>query len=391
MNDQTRKLRNCLWLSELKRQTGLRSADINRIMKLAGNLDELVSAIPSSLTEAVGGPPEKISRLATFLKSHRELDQLDARAQAAADQGIEALLFIDDDFPSRLKEIGSCPQVLYYRSEKYAEVMKSSCFVTVIGTRTPTAYGRIVAKKIAGDLAGQRIVIVSGLARGIDTVTHQAALEAGGLTIAVIGNGPDLAYPAENSRLMEEIAKRGLVISEHPPGTAPRKEFFPARNRIMSGLADAIAVIEASADSGTMITAGFAGDQGRDVYAVPGNILSPFSQGCNQLIREGAEVLTGAEDILNRLPAGQFQTRMECSIKRNCESSEAETTAGSEAADQLIIHILTGHSMTMAEISELAGLSLQDTAVQLTGMEVSGLLHCERGRYSLTRASLCCI
>lgn len=387
MNEQIRKLRNCLWLTELNRVAGLAPGTIRELLKIWPDLDSIAGLSARQLSEAVQGPPDKINRLRSKLRDKNWLERLDNQAREAAAKGIFATFSGDEDFPSRLKEISSCPIALYYRGENFAEIMKAVFFVTVIGTRSPTAYGRMVTEQITTDLVRKNVVIVSGLARGIDAVAHRSALKANGQTIAVLGNGPDIPYPPEHKDLMQEIAASGLIISEHPPGTPPRKQHFPARNRILSGLADAVAVIEASVNSGTMITAGFAGDQGRDVFAVPGSILSPFSQGCNRLIRDGAEVLESADDILWRLPLGWLQTRLENSIRREYQEIE-DQEAPDKDCRSLLLHTLTGNPLTLAEISRQTAMTLSEAAILMTSLEIEGLLKCERGRYSLTRRAL---
>jgi DNA processing protein len=390
MDEKIRKIRNCLWLTALNRQIGLTSGTIGQLLRIWPDLDKLIEVSPKSLAENVAGPPDKIKRLLSSLKDKRWLELLADQAVGASRQGIRTALISDDDFPARLKQISGCPLVLYYRGERYAEIMSSGYFVTMIGTRTPTAYGRIVAEKITADLVRSQVVIVSGLARGVDATAHRAALKSGGMTIAVVGSGPDLPYPSENAELMDQIAAAGLIISEHPPGTPPRKQHFPARNRILSGLSDAVAVIEASRDSGTMITAGFAGDQGRDIFAVPGSILSPFSQGCNHLIREGAEVLESAADLLWRLPFGQVQTSLEQAIRRDSLPSKPDLGKINQQQSQ-IIRALSGHPLTLAEIAGQAAITLSETAIIMTGLEIENYIQCEKGRYSLTRKALSCI
>lgn len=170
--------------------------------------------------------------------------------------------------------------------------------IALVGSRAPTAAGRRLAGGMARDLVAAGYVITSGLARGIDAAAHQAALDAGGGTIAVLGTGLDICYPAQNQALHERIARHGLLVSEFPPGTGPRPHHFPRRNRIISGLSRGVAVIEAAASSGSLITARYAAEQGRDVFAVPGSPLNPLAAGCNELIRHGAVLARGAADIL---------------------------------------------------------------------------------------------
>ena len=384
-NDQ-HNLRDCLWLCGLYRQAGLAPADVRGLMNRFGSIDNMMTASPDSVAEAIIGPPDKVSRLRTFLKNARIANQSAELAGAMTHKGIRALSCKDPDFPRQLLEIAGCPPVLFYRGQNFAEMMSSQYKVTIIGTRTPTPYGRAVTRRIAGELAEQGVLIISGMARGIDAEAHQAALRAKGRTIAVLGCGPDYPYPAEHAGLMDQIADNGLIVSEYPPGVPPRRQHFPARNRILSGLADAVAVIEASHDSGSMITAGFAAEQGKDVFAVPGSILSPFSQGCNQLIKDGAEVLTSAADLLWRLPVGLIQTRIEQAARAIGREDEAD----SATMEETLIHALTGHDMTLAELSECIGFSFPGTASCLTRMEISGRVCCEKGRYALTSSALCC-
>ena len=388
MDQQIRKISECLWLSELNQKAGIPASLIWKMLKKWQGVEQMRADNPKNLQDFVVGPPERINRMKAFLHNRRDPSCFEEPAAAAWQNGIRAVNLLDDEYPSRLKQISGSPLVLYYRGERYAEIMDSTYFVTLIGTRSPTAYGRIVAARIASDIARRKVVVISGLARGIDTLAHRAALDAGGMTIAVVGNGPDLTYPPENKEIMNEIALRGLIISEHPPGTPPLRQFFPARNRILSGLADAVAVIEASRKSGTMITASFAGDQGKDVFAVPGSILSPFSSGCNQLIREGAEVLTEASDILWRLPIGHFLANLDEAVRQVTDTNPQGQEDAQNTGSGLILHALKGCALTMDELASKVDLLLPETAAALTRLEMCGLIHCERGRYSLTRTAL---
>jgi len=391
MNQTIDQMSQCLWLSEMNRKGGVSMTDLRKLVREYGTLTKIRAESKQVLIERLGKKPERANQLIAFF-SNKTLDSnLSLQAEKAIANGIRAVSVMDDTYPERLRTIGSSPLVLYYRGENYEKIFSSAFFATIIGTRSPTAYGRIVTEQICSDLARQSVVIISGMARGIDSIAHESALAAGGLTIAVVGNGPDIVYPPENKDLMSKIADQGLIISEHPPGTMPLKNYFPARNRILSGLSDAVAVTEASTQSGTMITASFAGDQGKDIFAVPGSILSPFSSGCNQLIREGAEVLTSARDILWRLPAGQFQTWLEQTIRRQREQDQAMPDSSQPSLSSLIIHALTGHAMTLDELACQLEVELQEVAVMVSGLEIGGLLQVERGRYSLTRKALCSI
>jgi DNA processing protein len=201
----------------------------------------------------------------------------------------------DERYPTQLAAARGAPPELFVRGDA---ALLARPQIAIVGSRTPTAAGRRIAGEIARDLVGAGFAITSGLARGIDAAAHEAALDAGGITIAVCGTGLDTCYPRQNQPLFERIARQGVLVSEFPPGSRPLAHHFPRRNRIISGLARAVVVIEAAADSGSLITAGHAADQGRDVFAVPGSPLNPLAAGCNELIRNGAVLVRGATDIL---------------------------------------------------------------------------------------------
>lgn len=211
---------------------------------------------------------------------------------------VSALRVTDPDYPRLLHEIPAPPPVLYVRGRL---LPRDEVALAVVGTRQVSAYGRHITERLSHDLAAQGVTIVSGLARGVDTVAHTAALEAGGRTIAVQGCGPDLVYPPENARLAARIVERGAVVTEFPPGSQPDAGNFPARNRIISGLSLAVLVTEAPETSGALITARFAAEQGRDIFAVPGNATSRASVGANRLIQDGAKLILAAEDALVEL------------------------------------------------------------------------------------------
>ncbi len=201
----------------------------------------------------------------------------------------------DDEFPEFLKTMENPPDALYCIGNTRLLTQKKAA---VVGAKKCSEYGRQIAVKTGETLAANHIVTVSGLAEGIDGFAHMGALRAGGDTIAVMGCGPDICYPKTNRKIYEEICRKGLIISEYPPGTEPRKWQFPARNRIIAALSNVITVVEAGIKSGAVITATYGAEQGKEVLAVPGNINSSFSAGCNKLISTGAGIITEIDDIL---------------------------------------------------------------------------------------------
>jgi DNA processing protein len=233
-----------------------------------------------------------------LIKTRAELD-LDAALEEVKAAGVRLLTWDSDDYPAYLKETASPPPLLYVRGQ----ILKDDDWaVAVVGTRRLTAYGRQVTRELVRGLVRSRVTVVSGLARGIDSVAHKQALDSGGRTLAVMGCGTDVIYPAENRALAERIvAGQGALVSDYPLGTQPEAKNFPARNRIISGLALGVIVVEAGERSGALITARFALEQDREVFAIPGNINSPASKGPNKLIQAGAKLVCHVDDVLEEL------------------------------------------------------------------------------------------
>ncbi len=222
------------------------------------------------------------------------------RIETESPAGLRLVESTSEEFPRALRDVAGMPPALYVRGAlRDADALA----VAVVGARLATPYGVEMAERLAGDLARRGVTIVSGLARGIDTAAHRGALRAGGRTIAVLGCGVDVAYPRENARLAAEIAERGALVSEFPPGAPPLAPNFPRRNRVIAGLALGVVVVEAAARSGSSITAGWAADLGREVMAVPGRATSEMSRGCHALIKDGATLVESWEDVAGQLPS----------------------------------------------------------------------------------------
>ena len=224
---------------------------------------------------------------------------LDRELKRCAEQGIRFVTRLDRDYPPLLREIAVPPAVLYIKGEGSLDVTPT---VAIVGTRRSSRYGRAMAERLAEGLARRRFVVVSGLAIGIDAAAHRGALKAGGATAAVLGAGFRHPCPACNKELAQEIAQKGVLISEYPLDTRPTKWSFPQRNRILSGLSRGVLVVEAPERSGALITAHSALEQGREVFAVPGNVTSVASCGTNRLIQDGAKLVTSVEDVLEEFP-----------------------------------------------------------------------------------------
>jgi len=235
--------------------------------------------------------------LAKLLQNRKEID-LEAACNAIDAAGLHVLTWDSENYPRNLRKVFNCPPVLF----THGEIKEQDDFaVAIVGTRTPTSSGIEITKMICDGLARKGVTIVSGLARGIDAVAHDTTINAGGRTIAVLGFGMDNMYPSEHTELAARVANQGALVTEFPLGTIPNSGNFPARNRIISGLSLAVVVIESLDVGGSLITAKYALAQGRQIMAVPGDVFSAYSRGTNDLIKNGAQPVTSAEEIMARL------------------------------------------------------------------------------------------
>jgi DNA processing protein len=282
---------------------GIGRARFSQLEGYFGDLERAWKASPAELRTA-GLDTKSVE---SIIVSRPDISP-DAELEKLERHHIRALTWNDPDFPARLKEIYDVPPLLYVKGNITQE---DEWTIAVVGTRRATIYGREVTERLVNDLVRNRITVVSGLARGIDSIAHRTALEAGGRTIAVFACGLDEVYPPENVKLAQAIMEHGALVSEHPLGTRPKKEHFPLRNRIMSGLSLGVLVIEGDVNSGAMITANRALEQNREVFAVPGNVLSPASRGTNRLIKEGAKLVSDVQDILEELNLTMIPQQLE--------------------------------------------------------------------------------
>jgi len=290
--------------------------------------------------------------------------------ELCAKTGIKTVAIDELSYPDRLKNIDDPPSVLYYKGN--LPVFDAEPAIAVVGSRSHTAYGRLAAERLAYEIAAGGGYVVSGMARGIDSAAHRGALKAGRPTAAVLGSGPDVVYPRENAGLYEEIISNGCVISEYPPRTQPLAFHFPERNRIVSGLSLAVLVVEAGRRSGALITANIAADQGRDVFAVPGNIDVPESEGTNDLIKAGAKLVSTGWDVLSEY-AGLFPSLTES--RKNGEKSpdcRMDLPKGFTDAQSKIILSIAKKPLHLDEIISICGLSASEALAELTVLEIEG-------------------
>lgn len=285
-------------------------------------------------------------------------------------KNIQIISSLDSNYPEKLKEISDPPAVLYVRGELKPE---DNVALGVVGTRKITSYGREVTELLVRQLSQTSLTIVSGLARGVDSLAHKTALENGARTLAVLGCGVDIIYPPENTNLAKEILKNGAIISEIKPGVEPSRGYFPARNRIISGLSLGVLVTEADEKSGSLITASLALEQNREVFAVPGPIYSKLSKGPSDLIKQGAKLVTNVEDILEEL-----------NLNKDFKKAQAKTIKAESKEEELILSILENENKHIDQIVRETKLSQDKLNQVLITMELSGKIkNLGSGNYSL--------
>lgn len=296
---------------------------------------------------------------AAFALARPDAARVDAALKwlSAADR--EVVTWEDRAYPAALLQIADPPPLLYTIGERS---LLQCAAVAIVGSRNATPQGRADAEAFAEALSAAGLAIVSGLALGIDGAAHRGGLRGAGRTIAVIGTGPDRVYPARHRDLAHAIATNGLIVSEFPPGTPPIKGNFPRRNRVISGLARGLLVVEATLSSGSLITARLAGEQGREVFAIPGSIHSPFARGCHKLIRDGAKLVETAQDVLEELGLGPTPTGASCAAHSAPANLDSERVLTALCADTLDVDSIVARS----------GLPVAEVTAMLTHLELEG-------------------
>jgi DNA processing protein len=311
---------------------------------------------PSEALKQVGLDRRSLRNL---LRARRQVD-LDQVLEKVEASGAHVLTWESADYPVLLRQLPDAPPVLFVKGEV---TPADEWAVAIVGTRKATAYGKQVARQLAEELARNGVTIVSGLARGIDGIAHRAALDAGGRTLAVLGSGVDRIYPSEHRKLAREIIEHGALLSDYPLGEPPEARNFPPRNRIISGLSLGVVVVEAGLRSGALITADFAADQGREVFALPGNILSPASQGANRLLRDGATIVTEPRDILEILHLDQV-----------AEQQVARIMLPENATEATLLDGLSFEPLHVDDLSRKTDLPVETVNSTLVMMELKGMV-----------------
>ncbi len=342
-----------------------------RLRQLLRHFDDDPVAVLHSPSEVLRTVHGVGAETADSISRWRELADLDGELRRIQQSGVRVLCDRDPEYPPLLREIYDPPIVLYVRGTLLASDRNA---VALVGSRLTTAYGIEMARRFGYQLAYAGVAVVSGGARGIDTAAHQGALSAKGRTIAVLGTGINRVFPPENADLFHQIAEKGAVITQFPFDRPADKQSFPIRNRIVAGMTLGTAVIEANLSSGALITADFAVEYGRQVFAVPGRIDSPRSRGCHELIKKGAKLCEGIEDIL-----GDFEYLFPPSNRPDSET-ETVATVPLGAAEQALYSVLGQGEMEADELIRASGLSTSAANVALFSLEMKRLVRQAPGR-----------
>lgn len=334
---------------------GLGPSRIKKLHDYFGSFENIWNAKPAHFAQF--NFPEKLLENFKLAKKNLAPENYFLKLQKS---GIKIITIFDAAYPELLKEIVGAPMIIYYKGEITAKIL-DKCF-GVVGTRRPTGYGRIVTEKLTRELVEAGLTIVSGLARGVDTIAHMATIEVGGKTLAVLGGGLFQIFPSENARLAEKIADGfGAVLTEFPPSYPHLAGNFPARNRIISGLSKGILVTEAAEDSGSLITARLALEQNREVFAVPGPITSSMSEGTSLLLKEGARLVSSTQDILDELGIKP---------KSNVKVADLNLTEN----EKQVLNLIKDESMHVDEIARTLKKPIADISGVLLKLEIIGVV-----------------
>ena len=334
---------------------GIGAVRMQALVQHFGDLEDAWKAQPADLAQAGLG----LKVIERIVQAREQVD-LEKVWKKIESQNIHILTWEDEAYPQRLKEIDQPPPVLYLRGDYLPDDLFA---VAIVGTRRATPYGRQITEELASFLAAHGITVVSGLARGIDAIAHQTALKAGGRTIGVLGSGVDKIYPPEHRALADKMIESGAIISDYAPGTPPDATNFPPRNRIISGLSLAVVVIEAGETSGALITAEFAAEQGREIFAVPGSTLAPQSNGTNKLIQNGALPLLSVNDLMQALD-----------LTRMGDHKAARKIIPADETEARLMSVLSLEPLHVDEIRNQTELPIEKVSATLALMELKGMV-----------------
>jgi DNA processing protein len=347
--------RDVRWWVGFNKVPGIGAARLRALLDYFGDLETAWNASAHDLRQAA------LDRrsLDNLLEARDKLD-LEAEVERLDRAGVRVLTWDDADYPPNLRQVYNAPPVLYVRG---CLDSRDEWAVAVVGTRRASVYGKEAARMVGTGLAQAGVTVISGLARGIDSVAHRTALDAGGRTVAVLGCGVDVIYPSQNARMAAEIVERGALVSEYALGTRPDARNFPPRNRIISGLALGTVVVEADFGSGALITAGFAAEQGREVFAVPGNVFARGSRGTNDLIQQGAKMVCGVADILEEL-----------NLTMVSEQAQVRAVIPENETEAVLLKHLSAEPVHVDALGRAVKLPIAQVSSTLALMELKGMV-----------------
>jgi DNA processing protein len=341
-----------------------------RLLERFGSPERVFAAAERDLCAVKGVS----AAIAAAIKGHGAREQAERECEAVRHAGVRIVTLSDAEYPPLLHQIYDPPPFLYVKGD----LPTRRPAVAVVGSRRSSGYGKSVTERLAEELARHGVTIISGMARGIDTAAHRGALQGGGPTVAILGCGVDQVYPPENRQLFDRVAANGALVSEFPLGTLPLPENFPRRNRIISGMAHGVVVVEAAENSGSLITARLALEQGRDVFAIPGNITSLASRGTNRLIRDGAKLVASVDDILEELPGA-----------RNANPAGSPAAVPELPPDEAgLCALLSPEPLHIDEIIAKSALTVGEVSAMLLRLELKGAVTQLPGKYFCTHELL---
>lgn len=363
---------------------GIGPSRVSTLLRRFGSAERVLAAPSAEVGELPGFGREMVARIGSG--SGTEARDRTRRALATLEEmGAVAITPDDRAYPDAFRQLTDAPYLLFAAGD--LELLGRPG-IGIVGTREPTEYGRQSAATLAGDLAREGYVVVSGMAKGIDAAAHAAALKAGGTTVGVLGQGIDVVYPRENARLFQAVRERGLLVTELPPGEEPRAGNFPRRNRLISALSEGVLVVEMAVKSGAQHTVAYALEQGKEVFAVPGPIGSPMSAGTNQLLKEGARLVTSAADVLEELrgvgrsmPIPSVRRRPAAEVPGSPEPAaptQAPTDLSPEEAR--VWEALGPEPVHVDELAQAAGLAPSSALAALLGLELRGVVQSLPGK-----------
>ena len=353
-------MENLNYLFALRSINGVGNKIAERLVELVDSPKEIFSLSKKELV-AVEGLREDIAQA---IKNFKNWETIEKTIKNVKKYGFKIYTILDDEYPQNLLKIYEKPTFIYVFGEIKKEDENA---VALVGSRYCDNYGKSVARNLSTELAQNKITVVSGMARGIDSISHRAAIEGGGRTIAVMGSGLDRIYPPENSKLYKLISENGAVLSEFPIGAAPDAQNFPRRNRIISGLSKGVVIVQASRQSGSLITANFALEQNREVFAVPGNIGSKLSEGTNLLIKRGAMLIEDSNDIISVL-------NLSHDFKSKDETEKKTTNFNLEGDEKLVVDSIGSSQLNIDELIDKTEIAYTKLFQILLDLELRGIL-----------------